>query len=92
MITDDHFIIPARKIFLFLHRISLKRRFCSSCRALGGILTGDVIIAVNGNSVKRANDLANALEAQKVGDRVVLRVIRSGSKTVCLNVLLFRAV
>ena len=50
-------------------------------RGLGGILTGDVIVAIDGRPVKRANDLANALDDAKVGDRAMLRILRS-DKTV----------
>ena len=50
-------------------------------RGLGGILTGDVIVAIDGRPVKRANDLANALDDAKVGDRATLRILRS-DKTV----------
>ena len=57
-----------------------------SCRSLGGILAGDVIIAVDGKPVKRANDLSNALDEKKIGDVVTLRIIRS-EKTVAPNPL-----
>ena len=50
-------------------------------RGLGGILTGDVIVAIDGRPVKRANDLANALDDAKVGHRATLRIVRS-DKTV----------
>ena len=53
------------------------------CRGLGGILTGDVIVGFNGQPVRRANDLANALDDAKVGDRATLRIVRS-EKTVCM--------
>ena len=56
-------------------------------RGLGGILTGDIIVAFNGQPVRRANDLANALDDATVGDRATLRVLRS-DKTV--RVLLSR--
>ena len=46
-------------------------------RGLGGILTGDIIVAIDGRPVKRANDLANALDDAKVGDRATLRIVRS---------------
>ena len=46
-------------------------------RGLAGILTGDIIVAFNGQPVRRANDLANALDDAKVGDRATLRIIRS---------------
>ena len=50
-------------------------------RGLGGILTGDIIVGFNSQPVRRANDLANALDDAKVGDRATLRIIRS-NKTV----------
>lgn len=46
------------------------------CRGLRGIITGDAIIAVNGQPVNRANDLANALDVSKIGDTVTLLVRR----------------
>lgn len=52
-------------------------------RGLGGIMAGDVIIAVDGKPVKRANDLASALDQKKVGDQVTLRIIRSDKKVRC---------
>ena len=62
-----------------------------ACRGFGGILTGDVVIAVDGSPVKRANDLANALDERKVGETITLRVMRSeksvrGSRFAMLHV------
>lgn len=46
-------------------------------------MPGDVIIAVDGKLVKRANDLASALDNKKIGNRVTLRIIRSDKKVRC---------
>ena len=42
------------------------------------MLLGDVIQAIDGTPVKRMGDLTEALEARKVGDRVVLSIWRDG--------------
>lgn len=46
-------------------------------RGLGGVLTGDVIAAVDGRPVLSGGDLLNALEAYEVGRRVTLDVLRT---------------
>ena len=57
--------------------------FFPPCRGLGGILAGDVIIGIDGAPVKRANDLANALDEKKVGDKVTLRIVRTEKSVRC---------
>jgi S1-C subfamily serine protease len=44
----------------------------------GSVLLGDVIQAIDDTPVKRMGDLTEALEARKVGDRVVLSIWRDG--------------
>lgn len=46
-------------------------------RGLGGVIAGDVIVAVNGRQVLNGGDLFNALELYKVGDKVKLTVIKT---------------
>ncbi len=41
----------------------------------GGI--GDVIVAIDGNEVKRYDDLANYLDTKKPGDKVELKIVRA---------------
>jgi S1-C subfamily serine protease len=49
----------------------------------GGVIAGDVILAVEGIPVTNVRDLIDLLEAFNVGDRVELRIYRNGSdKTV----------
>jgi S1-C subfamily serine protease len=48
--------------------------------AEGGILLGDVIVAIDGQPVEKVEDLFDAFEQHSVGDRVKLTVIR-GART-----------
>ena len=57
-----------------------------SCRGLGGIVTGDVIVGIDGQPVKRGNDLSNVLDAYKIGDRVTLRVLREVTRLSALAI------
>jgi len=45
-------------------------------RSLGGIVAGDVVVAVDGLTVKNALQLSDAIEGFRVGDAVTLRVQR----------------
>eukprot|EP00775_Hariotina_reticulata_P004079 gene4079-4326_t len=49
-------------------------------RGLGGVLTGDVIIALNGRKVLNAGDLFNALEQYAIGDKVQLSILRTAEQ------------
>jgi S1-C subfamily serine protease len=46
----------------------------------GGMLRGDVIIAVDGNPVRTQRDLRAALSARSAGDKVTIRVRREGAE------------
>lgn len=46
----------------------------------GNVVLGDVIIAVEGQSIKNSDDLYRALERYNVGDEVRVEVIRGGRK------------
>ena len=46
-------------------------------RGLAGVLTGDVITALDGRPVLNGGDLFNALEQQQIGQEVVLTVQRT---------------
>ncbi|MDF1578529.1 MAG: trypsin-like peptidase domain-containing protein [Desulfurivibrionaceae bacterium] len=45
-------------------------------RLLGGIVLGDIIVAVNGNKVEDYDELRNELDRYRIGDKVTLIVIR----------------
>ena len=47
---------------------------------VGGVILGDIIVAVDEHRVRNADDLLIALEKHKVGDRVTVVVERSGKK------------
>ena len=44
--------------------------------ASGRVVLGDVIVAVDGETVKSASDLSYALERHKVGEKVRVTVLR----------------
>lgn len=46
-------------------------------RGLAGVLTGDVITALDGQTVLNGGDLFNALEQQQIGQEVTLTVQRT---------------
>lgn len=46
-------------------------------RGLTGVLTGDVIVALDGRPVLNGGDLFNALEQQQIGQEVALTVLRT---------------
>lgn len=46
----------------------------------GGVVIGDIILAVNGQPVRNLAELADRLEGQKVGDQVVLTLDRGGQR------------
>jgi S1-C subfamily serine protease len=46
-------------------------------RGLGGVVAGDVIVALNGRQVLNGGDLFNALEQCAIGEKVKLTVLRS---------------
>jgi S1-C subfamily serine protease len=43
----------------------------------GQVRLGDVIVAIDGNSIRKVKDLYVALDSHKVGDRIKLRVLRN---------------
>ncbi|HYX92866.1 MAG TPA: trypsin-like peptidase domain-containing protein [Myxococcaceae bacterium] len=45
----------------------------------GGVLLGDVLLALDGSPLKRMEDLLGALSDDRVGREAVLRVLRSGA-------------
>jgi len=45
-------------------------------QVLGGIILGDIIVAVNGNKIEDYDDLRNELDHYKIGDTVTLIIIR----------------
>ncbi|MFN3327888.1 MAG: PDZ domain-containing protein, partial [Fervidobacterium pennivorans] len=45
---------------------------------LGGIKTGDIIIAINKSSIKTQEDAVKAIAGKKIGDSVNVTVNRSG--------------
>jgi S1-C subfamily serine protease len=47
----------------------------------GDVVLGDVIVGVDGEPVKKAEDLFSLLKEHKVGDTVTLDLIRDGEKT-----------
>ncbi|MEM9055976.1 MAG: DegQ family serine endoprotease [Pseudomonadota bacterium] len=47
-----------------------------------GILTGDVVIAVNGDPVRNHTELRNAIGLLRIGDKVKLDVVRDGKERV----------
>jgi S1-C subfamily serine protease len=53
--------------------------FPNSPAANAGLQEGDVIVAVDGEKVDADNDLATRILPHRPGDKVVLRVLRSGS-------------
>jgi S1-C subfamily serine protease len=46
----------------------------------GNVVLGDIIVAVNGQTIKSLNDLYNTLERYKVGDEVRVDVVRGGRR------------
>jgi S1-C subfamily serine protease len=44
----------------------------------GGLLLGDTIVAVEGSSVQQHDDLLALLSADRVGVKVVLKIVRGG--------------
>lgn len=49
-------------------------------RLTGDIVLGDIIVTFDGKAIDSANDLFNALEARKIGDRVRLEVVRDNRR------------
>jgi S1-C subfamily serine protease len=47
--------------------------------ATAGLLTGDVVTAMDGKAVTKATDLAQDMSARHAGDVVTLHVVRSGA-------------
>jgi S1-C subfamily serine protease len=56
-------------------------------RRTGEVILGDIIVALDGQSVQRNDDLFRALDPRKVGDVVRVRVVR-GDRTLELDVRL----
>jgi len=50
----------------------------SSAAQLGGILPGDVIIAIDNNNIVNYDDVDKALKFNKVGDKVKIKIVRDG--------------
>jgi S1-C subfamily serine protease len=48
--------------------------------ARGRLVLGDIIVAVDGQSVRNTNELLNMMDHYEVGDEVELTVIRDGKK------------
>ena len=53
----------------------------------GGIVAGDVILAVDGRSVTRVSELMDRLEHLEIGDRVELTIYRNGARQTVSAVL-----
>jgi S1-C subfamily serine protease len=49
--------------------------------ALGGILVGDLLLSVDGHAVHNVHEVQHRLSTLKVGDPVVIGVVRGGTKT-----------
>jgi S1-C subfamily serine protease len=43
-----------------------------------GLMIGDIVVAVDGNAVAHASDLQAALDPEKVGNAIVVKVLRGG--------------
>jgi S1-C subfamily serine protease len=54
----------------------------------GGLVVGDIILSVDGESVSSLKELVDLLEAHAIGDRVELEVYRDGNKTIKISVVL----
>jgi S1-C subfamily serine protease len=52
-------------------------------RGLGGVVAGDVIVALNGRQVLNGGDLFNALEQCAIGEKAKLTVLRSTDQVGC---------
>jgi len=52
-----------------------------------GLKPGDIIVAMDGGQVKSAHDLQNTIASHRVGDAIVLKVLRKG-KEIDINVKL----
>jgi S1-C subfamily serine protease len=46
----------------------------------GNVVLGDVIVAIEGQSIKTSDDLYRTLERYNVGDEVRVEIIRGGRK------------
>lgn len=53
-----------------------------SAAQLGGLLPGDVILAINNNSVENYDDIEKHMKLNKVGDKVNIKVNRGGKEMV----------
>ncbi|MCZ2102477.1 MAG: trypsin-like peptidase domain-containing protein [Chitinophagales bacterium] len=51
-----------------------------SSAQLAGLLPGDVIIAINGNTIKDYDDIENSIKFNKVGDLLKIKVNRKGKE------------
>ena len=49
-------------------------------RANGRVLLGDILVAVDGQTVKTYNDLLDTLERKQVGDTVTVTVLRANER------------
>ncbi len=53
----------------------------------GSLVLGDIIVGVAGKEVASYDDLVTALETQKIGDTVPVKIVRN-DRTVTVNVTL----
>lgn len=58
--------------------VLLSKVMPGSSAAEGGLKAGDIIVAVNGKTVKTASSLRNAIGLLRIGDKVKLDVLREG--------------
>ena len=92
MVTPDRNLVPRLGILAFdlnpraqalLPRLRSRAGVVVAARSPdavsgGGLAAGDVIVAVNGDSITNLGQLRSAIEALKVGDPVALHVERNG--------------
>jgi hypothetical protein len=60
----------------------------TSRNSAGDLILGDIIQGVDGNTVSSARDLLEQLDAKRVGDKVVVDVLRGGRQRLCFSLQL----
>jgi hypothetical protein len=60
----------------------------TSRNAAGDLILGDIIQGVDGNAVSSARDLLEQLDAKRVGDEVVVDVLRGGRQRLSFSLQL----
>jgi S1-C subfamily serine protease len=60
----------------------------TSRNAAGDLILGDIIQGVDGNAVSSARDLLEQLDAKRVGDKVVVDVLRGGRQRLSFSLQL----